>query len=186
MSRSIGMIEFSSISRGLAVTDVMLKAGNTELLVSETSCPGKYITLLEGEVGAVQSAIRAGTAVEGAKIVNTLVLPHIHEGVFQALHHAEVEGALAAMGIIETNSLASIIIAADAALKAAVIRPVRLRLGTPIGGKGYFIYTGDVSAVQTAARAARQAMDKPQRFVGIDVIPSPSASLWQAVLGKRS
>ena len=45
MGRAIGMVELSSIARGIETSDSMLKAAQVELLRSVTVCPGKYMVI---------------------------------------------------------------------------------------------------------------------------------------------
>ena len=51
MGRAIGMVELSSIARGIETSDSMLKAAQVELLRSVTVCPGKYMVIVGGEIG---------------------------------------------------------------------------------------------------------------------------------------
>lgn len=62
MTQAIGILELTSIARGIELGDVMLKSANVQLLLCRTLCPGKYLLMLGGDVGAVQQAIAAGTA----------------------------------------------------------------------------------------------------------------------------
>ncbi|MEG2988403.1 MAG: BMC domain-containing protein, partial [Oscillospiraceae bacterium] len=57
MSRAIGMIEYKTVSSGIAAADRMVKAANIELIEGQTVCPGKYIALFGGELSAIQTAI---------------------------------------------------------------------------------------------------------------------------------
>ena len=56
MSKAVGILELSSIAKGMETGDAMLKSANVELLVSKTLCPGKFLLMLGGDVGAVQLA----------------------------------------------------------------------------------------------------------------------------------
>ena len=60
MNNAIGGVELSSIAKGLEAADAMLKASEITLLVSRSVCPGKYIILVSGEVGAVNAAYPPG------------------------------------------------------------------------------------------------------------------------------
>ena len=59
MSKAVGILELSSIAKGMETGDAMLKSANVELLVSKTLCPGKFLLMLGGDVGAVQQATTA-------------------------------------------------------------------------------------------------------------------------------
>ena len=51
-----------------------------------------------------------------------------------------------------------------------------------IGGKGFFLATGDVAAVQTAVDAACEAIADTGRLLNRVVIPAASKELLQEVL----
>ncbi len=59
MTQAIGILELTSIARGMELGDVMLKSANVQLLLCRTLCPGKFLLMLGGDVGAVQQAIPA-------------------------------------------------------------------------------------------------------------------------------
>ena len=80
-----------------------------------------------------------------------------------------------AIGIIESFSQATMVIAADAVLKAADLEPIELRLGNGLGGKSYFIFTGDIAAVQAGTEAGTSAANG--LLVNVETIPSPSKAL---------
>lgn len=56
MKQALGFIEYKSIARGLMATDQMLKSGHVELIQAAVLCPGKFIALVTGDVGAVEAA----------------------------------------------------------------------------------------------------------------------------------
>ena len=45
MGKAIGMVELSSIARGIETSDFMVKAAQVDLIRSSTVCPGKYIIM---------------------------------------------------------------------------------------------------------------------------------------------
>ena len=78
-----------------------------------------------------------------------------------------------ALGVIEGFSVASVIEAADAAVKAAKIELVNIHLAMAIGGKGYVTLTGEVGAVQAAVDAGAALIEKKGLLVEKVIIPSP-------------
>lgn len=70
MSKAVGILELSSIAKGMETGDAMLKSANVELLVSKTLCPGKFLLMLGGDVGAVQQAINSGASLAGEMLVD--------------------------------------------------------------------------------------------------------------------
>ena len=79
-----------------------------------------------------------------------------------------------AIGIMESFSLATMIICADQILKAAELQAIELRLGNGLGGKAYFTYTGDVAAVKAGTDAGEAIAQEKGLLVNSEVIPSPS------------
>lgn len=136
MGRAIGMVELSSIARGIETSDSMLKAAQVELLRSVTVCPGKYMVIVGGDTGAVRASLEAGKAAGGEFVVDTLLIPSVHEQVFPAISGTVEVTDPQAVGVIEYYSIASAIEAADAAAKAAQITLIEVRTGYAIGRKG--------------------------------------------------
>ena len=87
-----------------------------------------------------------------------------------------------AIGIMESFSLATMIICADQILKAAELQAIELRLGNGLGGKAYFTYTGDVAAVRAGTDAGEAIAQEKGLLVNSEVIPSPSELLVPSLL----
>lgn len=181
MYNAIGMIELTSIARGIYATDLMLKTADVEIVTANPICPGKYIAVVQGDVAAVDSSVSLGVETAGEYLVDSFILPNVHPAVFPAITATTMPQELGALGIMESFSVASMITAADAALKAADIEALELRLGTGLGGKAYFTFTGDVAAVQAGIEAGKAVALEKGLLVNIEVIPSPAASLWTSL-----
>lgn len=178
MYRAIGMIELTSIARGIYATDLMIKTAYVEVVSATAVCPGKYIAIIQGDVAAVESSISVGVETAGEYLVDSFVLANVHQAVFPAITATTMPDGTGALGIMESFSLASMIIAADAALKAADIQALELRLGSGLGGKAYFTFTGDVAAVEAGIEAGKAIVVEKGLLVDIEVIPSPAEKLW--------
>ena len=181
MDRAIGMIELSSIARGIYVTDRMLKAAFVEVYSTTSVCPGKYIAIVRGAVAAVESSVSVGVESAGEYLIDSFVLPHVHQDVFPAITATTMPEDTGALGIIESFAIAPIIMAADAALKAAGIQALELRLGRGIGGKACFTFTGDVADVQAAIDAGKAIVGEKGMLVATEIIPSPAQKLWSSL-----
>jgi len=179
---AIGLVELTSIASGFLVADTMLKAGPVELLVSRTICSGKYMVLIGGEVDAVQAAMEAGERVGGAAVIDTCLIANLHPAVFPALTGACVVEKLAALGIIESFSVAALLQAADAAVKAAAVELVEIRLAMALGGKAFVTLTGDVGAVQAAVEAGAAVVAERGLLVNQVVIPGPRPELLREIV----
>ncbi|MBS5650624.1 BMC domain-containing protein [bacterium 210917-DFI.7.65] len=182
MAIAIGMVEFSSIARGIYAADQMVKISEVEIVTAQTICPGKYIALVEGDVAAVQDSVHIGEKFAGEYFVDSLVIPNVHHGIFPAITGATMPEHVTALGIFETFSVATMITAADQILKAAELEAIEIRLGTGLGGKSFFTFTGDVAAVETGVEAGRGVAETKGLMVDAEVIPSPSDRLVPSVL----
>lgn len=181
MSKAIGMVEFTSIARGIYVADQMVKISDVEIVTAGSVCPGKYIAIVQGDVGAVQDSVGIGERLAEEFLVDSIIIPNVNPAVFPAITGATMPDRIQALGIMESFSLATMIIAADAILKAAELSPLELRLGTGLGGKSFFTFTGDVAAVQTGVEAGVAIAEQKGLLVNAEVIPSPSDRLLSSL-----
>mgnify|MGYP000764141275 CR=1 FL=1 len=176
MTQAIGILELTSIARGIELGDVMLKSANVQLLLCRTLCPGKYLLMLGGDVGA------AGTARAGEMLVDSLVLANIHPSVLPAISGLNVVEQRQAAGIVETWSVAACISAADRAVKAANVTLVRVHMAFGIGGKCYMVVAGDIADVDNAVTVASDSAGEKGLLVYRAVIPRPHDALWQQLM----
>jgi microcompartment protein CcmL/EutN len=95
---SIGLIELTSIAAGLQVADTMLKAAGVELMLSRSICSGKYMTMVRGDVAEVTSSVRAGCEVARGFIVDTFVIPNLHDSIFPAIYGTNKVDHLESLG----------------------------------------------------------------------------------------
>ena len=153
MNDAVGFLELNSIARGVEATDILLKTADVRLIFAKASCPGKYYILFTGEVAAVRSSMEAGVAKGGENVVDTCVIPNIHPQVVKAVNMTAYPEVMEAVGVMEFYSVTASVYSADAAVKAADVELVDVRLGTGIGGKSFVVLTGDVAAVRSAVDA---------------------------------
>lgn len=182
MLRAIGMVEFTSIARGIYAADQMVKISDVEIVTAASTCPGKYIAIVHGDVAAVQASVKTGEKEAGEFYVDSIIIPNVDPGVFPAITGTTVPDGIKAVGIMESFSMATMIICADQILKAAEVEAVELRLGNGLGGKSYFTYTGDVAAVQSGNDAGIAIAKEKGLLVNAEVIPSPSELLIPTLL----
>lgn len=182
MLRAIGMVEFTSIARGIYAADQMVKISDVEIITAASTCPGKYIAIVHGDVAAVEASIKTGEKEAGEFYVDSIIIPNVDPGVFPAIAGATAPESIKAVGIMESFSMATMIICADQILKAAEVEAIELRLGNGLGGKSYFTYTGDVAAVQAGNAAGIAIAKEKGLLVNAEVIPSPSELLIPTLL----
>ena len=179
MQRAIGMVEFNSIARGIYAADQMVKISEVEIVTAASTCPGKYIAIVHGDVA---DSVRIGERMAEEFFVDSIVIPNVDPGVFPAITGATMPDRVQAIGIMESFSLATMIICADQILKAAELQAIELRLGNGLGGKAYFTYTGDVAAVKAGTDAGEAIAQEKGLLVNSEVIPSPSELLVPSLL----
>lgn len=177
MKNSIGLIELTSIAAGYQVSDAMLKAADVEMLLSRSICSGKYMVMIRGDVAAVESAVAAGNQAGNFSVIDCFTIANLHEQIFPAISAANKVEALEALGIIESFSVASLIEGADAAVKAANVTLIEIRLAMALGGKAFATLTGDVAAVQSAVDAGAAMIGQKGMLVNKVVIPRPRPEL---------
>lgn len=182
MIQSIGLVEFSSIAKGIEGADAMLKSAQVQLLEAKPICPGKYIVLIYGDVAAVQNAVDAGKVIGDDGVIDDFLLPNVHPQVIQAISSVTEIKEITALGIIETFSIASLIVAADAAAKAGNVDLIEIRVGIGIGGKSFVTLTGDVASVKSSVEAGATLASEKGMLINVVVIPSPHMNLKQNLL----
>lgn len=178
---ALGMIETNSIPAGIEAGDAMMKAADVKLVSAQAVCAGKYIVIVAGDVAAVKASVAAGREIADFMLVDSIVIPNIHGQVIKAMCASSEIGEPGALGILETFSLASAVICADTAVKAADVSLIEVRLGRGLGGKSFIVLTGDVAAVKSAMEAAQELEEAKGMVARTVVIPSPHPDILQAV-----
>jgi microcompartment protein CcmL/EutN len=179
---SIGLIELSSIAAGYQVCDAMLKAADVDVLLSRSICSGKYMVMVRGDVAAVQASVESGSQTGDFSVIDTFVIPNLHDDVFPAITGINKVEAIEALGIIESFSVASLIEGADAAVKAAQVRLVEIRLAMALGGKAFVSLTGTVAAVRSAVDAGARVISQKGLLTNKVVIAQPRPELLNEIL----
>jgi microcompartment protein CcmL/EutN len=186
---ALAVLELASIARGVTCVDTMVKRAPAEVLRARTVSPGKYIIVLGGGVAEVEESITVGIEAAGSAIVDRLFLPNAHPTLWPVMQGVETPEAAAyareldALAIVETASVASTVLAADVAAKAADVALLIMRLAIGLGGKGFFTMSGPLDQIQAAVEASMAAIDA-QLQVGVEIIPRPHEELltklqWQ-------
>jgi microcompartment protein CcmL/EutN len=175
---SIALLEVSSVARGIEVADSILWEADIELLFAEPVQPGKYVILFTGSVQDLASALRRGSEIAGGDLVDELLIEQVHEQVLLGLRRTgKINGVLDALGVVETTTVASSILAADLALKTAAIDLLELRIANGLGGKSFFTVTGEVSDVRSSIVAAAAQAQERGLLARDVIIPRPHVDL---------
>jgi len=182
MIETVGFLEFASIAKGIEAADAGLKAAQVDLLFAKTVCPGKYNILYTGEVSAVKASLEAGEQAGGTYLVDSVLIPRVHPQVISALYQATEPEPSGAVGIMEFYSVTGAIYAADAAVKAAEVTLLDIRLGVGIGGKSMVVLMGEVAAVTEAVHCGCAMGIAKGMLVSKVVIPNPRPEIFSSLL----
>lgn len=179
MDIAIGVLELCSIARGVEVADAVLKEAHVEMLFATPVQPGKYVMLFTGSVADVRASAARGAQLAAGDLVDQLVLSQVHEQVVPMLRRkgGKINGSLDAIGVIETNTVASTVSAADIALKTATVDLVDIRIANGLGGKSFFTLTGEVSDVRSSVAAGARMAQERGLLTREVVIPRPHPEL---------
>jgi microcompartment protein CcmL/EutN len=177
---ALGVLEVSTIARGIVAADAGLKRAPAVLLHSRAVSGGKHLVMFEGGVAEVEEAMAAARLIAGDLVLDRVELANADAQVWSMLEAPLArewsgDAGAEAIAIIETSTVCAAIAAADAACKVADVIVRDTRFAIDLAGKAYFTLTGTLDAIEAAAIAARAAAD--QKIVGLEVIAQPAPEL---------
>ncbi len=170
---AVGLLELGSIAAGVVTGDAMVKASPVGSIYAGTVHPGRYLVLVSGDTASVEIALDVGVATGGADVLDSVFLADVHPDVTAALVSTD-EAAVVhadAIGIVETATVAAVIEAADAGVKAAQVTLATVRLADGLGGKGDLVLGGDLAEVEAAMERAVDVIEQSGQLVSQVVVP---------------
>ena len=182
MGEALGMIETRGFVAMIEACDAMVKAAKVNLIGWEKIGSGYVTAMVRGDVAAVEAAVSAGISRGNFSIIDSFVIPNLHESIFPAISGVTKVEALEALGIVESFSVASLIEGADAAVKTANVELIEIRLAMALGGKAFVTLTGNVAAVQSAVEAGAQVVGQKGMLVNKVVIAHPRPELLNEMI----
>ena len=180
--KAIGLVEVKNVAKGIKVTDEMLKSAGVFLIQSGSVCPGKFVTIVGGSLSSIQAAVDRAASVAEDSLIDKFVIGRLGEKVFEAMCGTANVKERKALGIVETFTAASAILAADAAVKSANVSLIEVRVARGMAGKCFVTMTGEVADVKAATEAGAKIAAKDGVLIGTEVIANPHPELWEAVL----
>ncbi len=186
MSKSLALLEYSSVAVGILAVDRMLKNSPVALLRCGTVQPGRYLALVGGSVGATEEAHAEGTATgkETGALLDEVLLADPHASLALALVSDSSEPAGETVGVLEISTSAALLRILDEVLKAVPIALTELRLGDDLGGKAVAVISGDLHDVQEAVERT-SACGGAGEVLGASILSNADPLLRQ-VLGEGS
>lgn len=182
MNKSIGALEFRSISKGIEVSNEIVKKANVEIIYFKTICPGKFLVIVTGDEGEVNEAIIYGESITGDTLVDSFRVHAVSSPIVEAFKNKysskEIVGAL---GIMETNKVCAGIKALDIALKSSDVKLIKMHLAFGIGGKLVYVVTGTLSSIEYGLAQGKRILSKSEH-ANISIIPSPSEDMTRHLI----
>lgn len=181
---TLGIIELSSIAKGLMVCDLMLKKAEVRLLRAGPVGCGKFMIQVTGDEADLLEAVEEGRDKAEPYLVHWTFIPNLHAQVLSALQGQPSTGIPTdALGIVEAQALAALIQAADRAVKTTAVRLLELTFDLDLGGKGYFILTGDLAEVAAALATAEALLRNEGAFIQSEILARPHERIQELVHG---
>jgi len=179
---ALALLELGSVARGYRVLDWMVKEAPVTIVEANLIEPGKYLILFGGGVAEVGESFDEGVRLADGVLLDKLLLPFAHPRLWACLGGQESLGNADCVGIVEGSAVASVIAAADRSAKEADIHLAGLRLSPALGGKAYYVVTGEQHAVEAAIEAGRAVLGPAGRLVDTQIIPRAHAEFLPWVL----
>ncbi len=183
---ALGMVETLGMVPAIYAADNMLKSADVELVSYENVGSTLVTIIVQGDVGAVEAAVKAGVAAGSSigKVTASNVIPRPASGVARMKSvHALPEGEpekLQSLAMIETFGLVYLLEAADAMEKAASVDV----FGYENVASGYIsaLAMSDVAACKAAVEAGVKAVEAMGAEVYSSiVIPTPHPELARII-----
>ncbi len=179
---AIAVLEYTSITRGLFIVDVVTKKAPVEVLWADPVSHGKYILLFSGGVAEVEESYKAALEASGETLVENIFIPQVTRKLGSAIGgKTESPKPQTSVGMLESSSIAASVEAADRVLKTAPLQLNRFHLGKGLGGKSYFIFSGELDDVQAGLEAGREILESYGSFVDLELIARPEAEFLEVL-----
>jgi microcompartment protein CcmL/EutN len=179
---ALALVEFDSVAAGIRAADAMVKRAPIALLKTGTIQPGHYLVLIGGSVGSVTEAFQAGCDTERDLLLDSILLPDVHGEVYDCALGATRPLAQEALGVLETRSVASLLLAADAAVKGTPVHIAELRMGDGLGGRAFVLFDGVVADVEAALEIAASRIEA-ERILYTTIMGRLDGAVKQALVG---
>jgi len=181
---ALGLVELASVARGMVTADAMVKRALVTLVRAHPVTPGKFVVLVAGGEEEVAQAMRVALETAADTLVDRLYLPKADPQLAPALCSAvQVDHTLQldSLGIVETFSVASAVLSADRAVKAAQVRLVQLRLARGLGGRAFYLLSGELHQVEAGVEAGSSIIHDGM-LLTTEIIARPHPDLLRELL----
>ena len=182
---ALGLIELSSIVRGISVADAMVKRSPVTIWDAYPVSTGRFLIFVKGGVAEVSEAMYAGLEAAGSALLNSLFLPQLHIAIHYGMDNHCLKPEIDALGLLECTQVSPTLLACDKCLKTTDVSLVQLRMAKGIGGKAYFVVSGPLHQVEASIDAAT-AQISMSYIVNREIITSAHQDMTLQLLGLKS
>lgn len=179
---ALALIELRSIARGMLIVDAMIKKAPIDVLASGPVSSGKFTILVAGDVAEIEESYRLALELASPHLAGSVFLPQVADAIIPGLRGEFLHVESDSLAIVETRSQATTIVSCDAALKAAEVHLLDLRIYKRLGGKGYFVVSGSLDQVEAAVEAAAKRIEA-EDVLQTEIIPRPHDESWHHFYG---
>jgi microcompartment protein CcmL/EutN len=177
---AIAVIEFGSIADGIYCADALLKKAPIAMIKSGTVSRGRYLIIIGGSTASVEESLNEALAVGQAWVLDHVFLPDVHAKVHDAMLGRRVACEPDAVAILETDTVAANVRAAELAVKGTEVRLVELRLADyEMCGKAISVFNGELHEIQAAMGLACYFLRDRKEYVQHRIISRPHETLTQ-------
>ncbi|SKC91918.1 BMC domain-containing protein [Maledivibacter halophilus] len=181
MKSSLGLIEVSSIPKGIAILDNIIKKVEVDVLKARSICPGKYMILVGGNTSCIRMAVDAANKLGQRFIIKSNVINNLNSQVLSAIKGNIKPQNINALGIIETKNAISSILIADMVWDASEVEIIKIKLGNGVGGKGILAFTGDIASVKNAMEYYKYKKEVHKAIIDQEIITSPNITTINSI-----
>jgi microcompartment protein CcmL/EutN len=175
---AIAVVEFTSIADGIYCTDALLKKAPIAMIKSGTVSHGRYLIVIGGSTASVDESLQEALATGQSSVLDHTFLPDVHEQVHAAVLGQHLPCEQEAVAILETETIAANVRAAEIAVKGTGVRLVELRLAEyEMSGKAISVYNGALHEVQAAMELAAAFLRGREEHVQLRIISRPHEAL---------
>lgn len=176
---NILVTEFKSVSRGILVTDSMAKSASIRIVQASSLCPGKYLTISEGEISALKSAERIAEIEGGRHLFSSALISSVDEKVIEAMGGKLSDPDYGAIGVMESPHMADLINSSDIAVDSAPVEFIEYRLARGCGVNSFYVITGNLSSLDEAVSNAAEYLKGRGSLLAHRIIPGPDREVFR-------
>jgi microcompartment protein CcmL/EutN len=188
---ALGILEVSTIHEGFGLVDAMAKEAPVEVLSASPIPPGRFLIVIGGRVGEVESSWRRGLAL-CADPHDQLFLAEVAPAVLAAaraggksfaaseaafLEDAPFEDSIESLGLFETSTVAACFDSADRSVKGAQVALTSLHIARGIAGKSFGLVHGRQDMVEAALALAEERGRAHDAWIGSTLIARPDPAV---------